>query len=157
DRSAPTGTVDVAIGSDGQPHYSILEGVAWDRIEADATALAIASVADAVCFGSLAQRSEPSRSAIRRLVAAARPAALRVLAVNLRPPFVDRGIIADSLELANVLKLNDQELPELAGMFGLSPDVREAIEGLVRRFELSLVALTRGARGSLLRADGLWS
>jgi fructokinase len=154
---APTGTVDVTIGADGQPHYTIREGVAWDRIEADATALAIASRADTVCFGSLAQRSEPSRGSIRALVAAARPGSLRILDVNLRPPFVDRGIIADSLELANVLKLNDQELPELAGMFGLSPDPPEAIEGLAHLFGLSLVALTRGAGGSLLLADGLWS
>jgi fructokinase len=157
DGSAPTGTVDVVLETGGQPHYTIREGVAWDRIEADATALALASRADAICFGSLAQRSEPSRSAIRALVAAARPAALRILDVNLRPPFVDRGVIADSLELANVLKLNDQELPELSGIFGLSPDPREGIEGLAGRFGLSLVALTRGSGGSLLLADGVWS
>src|SRR5437763_161347 len=83
---------------------------------ADETALASADGADAVCFGSLAQRGEPSRSAIRSMVSAARPGAIRLFDVNLRPPFVDHGVIEESLTLANALKLNDQELPELAAM-----------------------------------------
>jgi fructokinase len=157
DAEAPTGTVDVSLGADGQPHYTIRSDVAWDRIEADATAMALASRAVAVCFGSLAQRAEPSRRAIRAIVEAAPPGSLRVFDVNLRPPFVDREVIAGSLERANALKLNDQELPELAGMFGLAPDPRGAMEGLAARFGLSLVALTRGSGGSLLWADGLWS
>ena len=68
--------------------------------------------------------------------------------MNLRPPFVDRDIIADSLTLANALKLNDQELPELAAMFGLPGDVRDAMAELAARFGLSLVALTRGPHGA---------
>ena len=62
--------------------------------------------------------------------------------MNLRPPFVDREVIADSLTLANALKLNDQELPELTAMFGLSENVREAMAELAGRFGLVLVALT---------------
>ena len=135
----------------------IHEHVAWDRIAADEPSLALAARADAVCFGSLCQRSEPARTAIRALVAAARPDALRLFDVNLRPPFVDREIIADSLALANALKLNDQELPELAVMFGLSSTVRESMAELADRFGLKLVALTRGARGGLLLARGDWS
>jgi fructokinase len=153
----PTGTVDVALAPDGQPGFTIREYVAWDRIEADEASLAHADRADAVCFGSLSQRDEPSRSAIRKLVAASRPEALRLFDVNLRPPFVDRDIIADSLTLANALKLNDQELPALATMFGFPADVREAMRQLASRFGLSLVALTRGPHGGLLLADGEWS
>jgi fructokinase len=82
---------------------------------------------------------------------------LRLFDVNLRPPFVDRDVIADSLTLANALKLNDQELPELAAMFGLSRDVRESMAELAARFALTLVALTRGPHGSLLLSDGTWS
>ncbi len=157
DAEAPTGTVDVWLGADGQPRYTIREGVAWDRIEADAAARALAARADALCFGSLAQRAEPSRGAILAIVEAVRPGALRVFDVNLRPPFVDVNVIAGSLERANVLKLNDHELPELAGMFGLAADPRRAIEGLAGRFGLEVVALTRGGGGSLLWAGGEWS
>ncbi len=157
DSAAPTGTVDVALEPDGQPRFTIREQVAWDRITADEAALALAARADAICFGSLAQRSEPSRLAIRALVSAARPGALRIFDVNLRPPFIDRDVIADSLTLANALKLNDQELPKLVAMFGLPGGVREAMAELASLFGLSLVALTRGAGGSLLMADGVWS
>jgi len=157
DPEFPTGTVAVALAPDGQPRFTIHENVAWDRIRADEAALASAASADAVCFGSLAQRSEPARSAIRSLVSAARPGALRLFDVNLRPPFVERSVIGDSLTMANALKLNDQELSELAAMFGLPAGVRESLAELAGRFGLSLVALTRGPGGGLLLADGLWS
>ncbi|HEX8200844.1 MAG TPA: carbohydrate kinase [Isosphaeraceae bacterium] len=157
DSAAPTGTVDVALAPDGQPRYTIRRGAAWDRIEADALALGRAAAADAICFGSLAQRDEPSRGSIRALVSAARPGALRMFDVNLRAPFVDRGVIEESLRLANALKLNDQELPALAAMFGLPAEPSTALDGLACRFDLALVALTRGAGGSLLFADGTWS
>lgn len=153
----PTGTVSVTLADDGQPRFTIHEHVAWDWIKADEAGLGVARTADAVCFGSLAQRSEPARLAIRRLVSAARPEALRVFDVNLRAPFVDRNVIADSLELANVLKLNDQELSELASLFDLPTGVREGMSELADRFGLSVVALTRGAAGSLLLTGGRWS
>ncbi len=158
DPSLPTGTVEVTLDN-GQPHYTIREGVAWDAIDADSAAIDLVRSADAVCFGSLAQRSEVSRRSIRALVAAARPGAFRVLDVNLRAPFVDRDVIAESLSLANVLKLNEHELPELASMFGLATtEVRPAMVGLAKCFGLSLVALTRGGEGSLLMAaDGVWA
>ena len=100
DAESPTGTVDVALGR-GRPAPITPSGrdVAWDRIEADATALALGRAGrDAVCFGSLAQRAEPSRCAIRALVEAARPGRSALFDVNLRPPFVDRDVIADSLD-----------------------------------------------------------
>ncbi len=157
DPELPTGTVDVELAADGQPRFTIREHVAWDRIEAGPAALDRAARAGAVCFGSLSQREGPSRSAIRAIVSASRPGALRLLDVNLRPPFVDRDVIAESLELASALKLNDQELPELAAMFGLSADPKTAMTELADRFGLSLVALTRGPHGSLLRSGGEWS
>jgi len=157
DRAHPTGTVDVTLASDGQPRYTIRDDVAWDQIEADANAMACAGSAHAICFGSLAQRSEPSRSSIRALLHASRPDALRIFDVNLRHPFVDRGVIEESLGLANALKLNDVELPALATMFGLPVDTRATMSALADRFGLSLVALTRGQDGSLLLADGQWS
>ncbi len=157
DPDAPTGTVGVEVDAAGQPRYTIHEGVAWDRIEAGPAAMAHAAEADAVCFGSLAQRAEKSREAIARIVAATRPDALRILDVNLRPPFVDRGVIERSLGLANVLKLNDQELVVLGEMFGVSGPVEASVEALADRFGLRLVAVTRGSAGSLLFAEGRWS
>lgn len=157
DSEFPTGTVDVALTPDGQPRFTIREHVAWDRITANDDLLVAAGRADAVCFGSLAQRGEPARGSVRSLVSAARSGALRLFDVNLRAPFVDRDVVADSLALANALKLNDQELSDLSTMFSLSGSVRESLGELADRFGLALVALTRGAHGALLFADGVWS
>lgn len=155
DTNAPTGTVSVEVTAGGQPRYSIHENVAWDRIEASPQALAAIQHADAICFGTLAQRTPSAEMAIARLLAAARPDALRIFDINLRPPFVDRGVIARSIAAANVLKLNEQELPVLAEIFGLAGEPARQLAALAARFSLRLVALTRGGDGSLLFADGV--
>jgi fructokinase len=157
DEAAPTGTVGVALAADGQPAYTIHEDVAWDRLEAAPAALAAVAGADAVCFGTLAQRDPRARAAVQRLVAAAPAGALRLFDINLRQHFHSPEIIAASLRRANALKVNDAEWPVLAAQFGLAGDLRAQIAALAGRFALRAVALTRGAAGSLLLADGAWA
>jgi len=150
DQSAPTGTAKVVLSGDGLAHFTIQENVAWDHIAAKREALAAARSADAICFGSLAQRYPTSRNTIHRLVAVAPAHALRVFDINLRQKFYTRAVIEQSLRLANVLKLNEDELPILAGMFGLSGPAKRQLERLAQTFDLQVVALTRGPDGSLL-------
>jgi fructokinase len=157
DPAAPTGTVSVKISSDGQPQFSITENVAWDRIEADSRAVELAAAAEAVCFGSLAQRSVVSRAGIRKLVAATSPRALRVFDINLRQHYYTPEIIEASLHLANILKINDQELKTLADILRLQRGIAKQIQCLAERYKLTVVALTRGVRGSLLYREGQWS
>ena len=168
DRSRPTGTVKVVLSGDGLAHFTVLENVAWDYIAVTDEALAAARAADAICFGSLAQRSNTSLKTIQQLVAAVPAHALRVFDINLRQRFYSREVIEKSLQLANVLKLNDDELPRLAEMFGLTPvtkhhgnpidnQVKAQLEYFARTFDLQLVALTRGPGGSLLYQQGRWS
>jgi fructokinase len=150
DETAPTGTAKVELSGDGLAHFTIQENVAWDHIAVTTEANVAASEAHAICCGSLAQRSEPSRNTIQRLVAAAPADALRVFDINLRQQFYSRDVIEQSLQRANVLKLNDDELPTLAAMFNLTGGAEDHIERLAQMFGLRLVALTRGANGSLL-------
>ncbi len=157
DEAAPTGTVTVALSDKGIPNYIIHENVAWDQLEVTLSALKAVRQADAVCFGSLAQRGGISRAAIQRLVAAAPADALRVFDINLRQNYFSQEVIEQSLRLANVLKLNDAELPVLAQLFGLTGPPRQQIETLAQKFCLQLVALTRGPAGSLLFQAGQWS
>ena len=157
DDAAPTGTVTVALSDQGIPNYVIHEDVAWDHLAVTPQALQAIREADAICFGSLAQRGGTSRAAIQRLVSAAPAAALRVFDINLRQNYFSREVIEQSLRLANVLKLNDGELPILSGMFQLSGSTQHQIERLAQQFGLQLVALTRGAAGSLLFKAGQWS
>jgi len=157
DDTAPTGTVSVALSDQGIPNYIIHENVAWDRLAVTPAALKAIREADAICFGSLAQRGEISRVSIQRLVAAAPANTLRVFDINLRQKYFSREVIEQSLRLANVLKLNDGELPCLATMFDLSGSIQQQIEQLAQQFGLQLVALTRGPAGSLLYRNGQWS
>src|SRR5262249_49397696 len=71
DPKYPTGTVQVSLDASGQPAYTITEHVAWDFIEWEPRLELLAESAQAVCFGTLAQRAPESRSNIRRLVALA--------------------------------------------------------------------------------------
>lgn len=153
----PTGSVTVSLQAEGVPQFTILENVAWDQIIPTDRAMAAAREAQAVCFGSLAQRNSISRLAIQQLVSATAAEALRIFDINLRQDFYSRATIECSLQLANILKLNDSELGILAGMFDLGTSTRQRIEQLSQNFGLRLVALTRGPHGSLLYEKGRWS
>jgi fructokinase len=117
DSRRPTGTVLVTVER-GEPRYTISEGVAWDHLDAEPDACARVRAADAVVIGSLAQRSMGSRVAIRALLAEARGRAVIVFDVNLRPPFVDAGVVEATCRAANVVKMNDAEAAALGSLLG---------------------------------------
>jgi fructokinase len=154
DSELPTGRVTIEVAGDGQPRFTIHENVAWDRLAADDNARRAVASADAVCFGTLAQRTGVSRASIQTLVRLARGEALRVFDVNLRQHFYTREIIEESLAMANVLKVNDAELPQVAALFGIDGDARIQLSTLAKRFQLRAAACTRGANGALLLVDG---
>jgi fructokinase len=135
DRERPTGTVRVSLDAGGQPTYRITEHVAWDFFEWESRLEALAESAVAVCFGTLAQRAPESRSSIRRFVALAHGPV--VLDLNLRPPFDSDDAIRDSLDLADWLKLNEDEAGRLPPEFDPSA--------------MDLVCVTRGAAGCLVK------
>ena len=153
DRHHATGAVRVQLDPEGRPQYEITEDVAWDHIAWTDDLEDLARRADAACFGTLAQRSEASRATIRRFLRGMRPGGLRILDVNLRPPFVDGRVVLDSLGLADAAKLSDEELPEVAAMCGLSGTAPDLMRGLRERYGLRLVAVTRGAEGAMLFGD----
>jgi len=146
----PTGTVQVTLSGDGIPQYEICEPVAWDFIGMKPKYEAIAGQTSAVCFGSLAQRDEVSRSTIRAFVSQVPDSALKVFDINLRQQFYSKELLQESLEICNVLKINDDEIKIVAGMFGLNGSDEENCEALLRQFNLKLVALTCGTEGSYL-------
>ena len=151
----PTGKVNVTLDNAGKPTFEIAERTAWDHVEWLSNLDQLAARADAICFGTLAQRSPESSATIRQFVRATRPECLRILDINLRAPFWNDDVIHDSIQLANVLKLNDAELPVLAKIFSLTGSEDEQLKSLMTRFDLHAVALTRGADGAtLLRATG---
>jgi fructokinase len=149
DPDHPTGRVNVTLEA-GKPSYEICRDVAWDHIRLEENLRVLATRADAVGFGSLAQRSPLSRATIHAFLEAMRPEALRIFDVNLRQNFFSKEILTASLQRANVLKLSDEELPTLANDFGLTGDPIDQLHALRQMFDLRLVAFTRGGEGSVL-------
>ena len=143
----PTGTVEVTLDARGVPSYNIKEGVAWDNIPFTAEMEVLARRADAVCFGSLVQRLA-SRASVLRFLRATRPDCLKVFDINLRQHYYSREVLEGSLQLADILKINDEEIRTVAGLFGLDGDDTAACRALIARYGLRLVILTRGPQGS---------
>lgn len=151
DPDRPTGTVAVAMDARGQATYTFPDNVAWDALDWTPAWAALASQADAVCFGTLGQRAARARETIGRFLRATRPTTARVFDVNLRQSFYSATILDQSLALATIVKLNDEELPivaELLGLGGAEP-VAQA-RALLARHPLTMVCVTRGSAGSLV-------
>jgi len=146
DETHPTGTVPVTV-IDGQPSYEIVEGVAWDHILWQEDFEALAKTANAICFGSLAQRTPQSRETIQRFVDASQQNCLCVLDVNFRQHYHSADVFLQSLALANVVKLNEDEVALLRMYVGGAEDMDVFLNDLRVRFNLDLVVLTLGANG----------
>lgn len=161
DADHPTGTVKVEVDRTGQPRFEISESVAWDFFAWTPQWQSLAQQADAVCFGSLAQRAENSRATIRTFLRGMRPDAVRIFDVNLRQDFYTAQILAESMKFASLIKLNHEELPKIMRTLEFESHTLDnqdlenhAEESSARRLlsahNLKLVCVTRGTNGSLL-------
>jgi len=146
----PTGTVSIKLDKNGIPNYVIHEDVAWDFITPSESAIEFANRADAICFGTLAQRSETSYYSIQETLKTVPDTALKVFDINMRQRFYNETIIRNSLQKANVLKINDEEILVFADIFGISGDEFEIMHQIFDNHQLKILALTKGARGSWL-------
>ena len=146
-----TGTVNVKLDSTGQPSFEIAKNSAWDFLAWTDDWRSLAQSADAVCFGTLAQRSTQSRQTISNFLDATRPEVLRIFDVNLRQNFYSEEIIRESLKRANVVKLNHEEVQRVAELMAVpSTEPNDFALALLQEFNLQLVCVTLGANGSLL-------
>jgi fructokinase len=160
DPEQETGRVTVYF-QEGQPHYTIHQPAAWDFLELSDEWIRLAERADAICFGTLAQRSAQSRQTIQTLAAETSSKCVKIFDVNLRAPFYTAEVIQESLELATVFKMNDAEVPLVLSLLGLLIDdvepLRQGAERLLDEFPgLQMIAITRGGNGSLLVRRDEW-
>ena len=155
----PTGTVHINLDDKGIPQYDICQGVAWDFIPFTPEMEQLAHTTNAVCFGSLAQRNAASRLTIHRFLQAMPEGddVLKIFDVNLRQHYYDCEVIHDSLTLANVLKINDEELPIAASLLSLEgTDAEAQCYDLLRKYALRMVIYTCGTKGStVFTPDGI--
>jgi fructokinase len=176
-----TGRVTVSF-SGGEPKYTIHQPAAWDFMELSDAWVQLVQRADAICFGSLAQRNRESRQTIQTLIAESSTSCIRVFDVNLRAPFYSSEVLEESMELATVVKMNDAEAPLVLDLLDIALDddsavgavlpsplrpsadesrtasLRLAADRLLEEFpSLQLVAITKGSRGSLLVTRDEWN
>lgn len=143
----PTGYVPVSL-KDGIPTYSITEHVAWDHIPLTDEAVALVKRADAICFGTLAQRSDTSRNTINALIDTAPEKALKIFDINIRQHYYTKELIEASLQKASLFKINDEELAMLRDLFQLANENDAACGSLLERFNLTHLILTAGGEYS---------
>ena len=158
DSELATGTVTVRLEG-GEAEYTFAEPVAWDRLTMTPEWRELAQQADAVCFGTLAQRGAVSRATIAGFLDATRRECVRVFDVNLRPPHWSSDALRGGLGRATIVKLNAGELRQVLMGTGVcphpmeSPEEDEMVRGarlLLERYPVELVCVTLGAQGSLL-------
>jgi len=151
----PTGEVLVT-KENGQPSYEICLGAAWDNIPLTDQMLELARNAKAICFGSLAQRTQTSHDTIQAFLDAAPEDALRVFDINLRQTWYTNEVIIESLNRAHILKINDDELDVVANrllnesvekgnLIARDPEkTRRVCRALIAKYDLQMVILTCG-------------
>jgi fructokinase len=158
-----TGSVHVEVGADGSHRFTIVPDQAYDRIDGSAALAAVQAAQPGIfCFGTLVQRDVASRAALHALLE--HTTAVRFLDLNLRAGHVDEAIVFDSLQQADIVKVNEEELqqlfkwychtcPDTVNMECISVDTE--CRAMMHNFSLSALVVTLGSRGALyLSADG---
>lgn len=149
----PTGTVQAEVDRAGVPCYDIKTDVAWDNIPFSEELITLAQNTRAVCFGTLAQRSNVSRETISRFIDTMPKSkdSLVIFDANLRQSFYSKEIIEQSLQRCNILKINEEELPIIINVLGFDDsDIIDECTDLLNRYDLKIVILTCGADGSYI-------
>lgn len=148
----PTSRVLVSLSEHGKPVYEIIENVAWDHLLFTDELARLAPTIDAVCFGVLSQRGEITRTTIQNFLAHMSESSIKIFDINLRQFYFSKELVEQCLKSATVLKLSDEELPQLAEYFNLKGTVMEQLTELREQFTLDLIAYTRGDNGSILNS-----
>ncbi len=147
DFSHTTGTVDVSLDNKGNPSFVINPNVAYDFIELEPSLIEKAQSSSVICYGSLVQRTEKTRSTLYSLLKNS-PHVTKILDINLRKNCYTPETLKASLEFADILKLNEDELHEVAEMFILRTDnIKTTTSNLIHQFQLESCLVTRGDKG----------
>ncbi|HEY2913711.1 MAG TPA: carbohydrate kinase [Candidatus Angelobacter sp.] len=148
----PTGTVTVAMDPLGLPHYTIHRPAAYDfpSVSPSNFDALLNRAPDWIYFGTLQQMSAPAHDLTLRLLASA-PSAKRFYDINLRANFFTPELIQDLARHANVLKLNEQEVPVLREIAGIEGDsVERFCRDCLSMFQLDAICITLGPEGCVL-------
>ncbi len=148
--SFPTGASVASLDKSGDATYEIIEKVAWDEIALGEKDSEVLASADAFVYGSLAARSASNWDLMKGLLE--RTLALKVCDVNLRAPYDDKERALELLKLADVVKVNDDELKVLVG--SEEGELLTLIRALHELTGVRFICVTLGKKGAVLWRDG---
>lgn len=146
--SLPTGVVEVQLDADHQAKYDIVKPVAWDEIKYSEELEQVVSQSDVLIFGSLASRSETSKTTLLKLLPAAK---FKVFDMNLRPPHFEEELVIFLMRACDVLKINEVELDYLAQLFSFESGSREEqLKQLRKQISVPTICVTLGGEGAMV-------
>ncbi len=148
DKNHATGSVEVTLDGNGVPSFEIKKNVAYDHIDLSQTLAEQKHDLDMIYFGSLIQRTEYGYDQVQNFLKRSGAATTCFCDINFRAPHINTSAVVPSLEHADILKLNDEELETVIGMCGGPSKPTDAVDWLIKRFDISMIALTSGADGS---------
>ena len=152
DTNLPTSKVIVHLDESGNATYEIIEPVAWDNVHYFDVLEKLAGEADLILFGTLASRNEVTRTTLLRMLE--KTPATKLLDVNLRPPYDNRVLVELFLGKADIVKLNHEELLQIAAWNRQSGTVSDLARWFAIHYSCPVVCVTRGANGALLHWQG---
>ncbi len=145
-----TGFVAARLDENGCARYHFPDDVAWDHLTITPYAQKVKPKLDAVCFGTLVQRGDHSRTALYAYLDSLPEQCLKVCDLNFRQAYFSREVVDHSLARADIVKLNDEELPVLLDLFKIRVRHMVALKDLLDRYHLKMVICTRGSKGSVI-------
>jgi fructokinase len=151
DKQYSTGLVNAETKENNEVVYDIRYPAAWDFIEASKEAEVAVQNAGYFVFGSLAARSDKSRTTLLQLLPAAN---IKVLDINLRPPHFSKEFILQLLTQADILKLNEHEIKLISGWLNSYSDIHDQLKAIEEKFDLHAVLVTMGNAGAILSQNG---
>lgn len=156
DEMLPTGIVKVMVDEHNEPHFDIIAPAAWDNISPIEAERVADKYTFSIVFGTLAQRDAKSRMVIRALCD---KAATRFYDVNLRPPFTTRELVLNSLAIADIVKMNGDELSKVAKWSAIALDNKQrAARELLGKYKITALVVTEGKEGAwLVSGDNFYS
>lgn len=147
-----TSTVEVTLDSKGSASYEIVTDTAWDNIALTDELLSKVKSSDVFVFGSLIGRSEASLATLNQLVDVAN---FKVFDVNLRAPHYKLETLVDLMNKADFIKLNDEELYEIAKAMGCKfHSLEQNLAFIALQTNTDYLCVTKGSHGALLTIKG---
>ncbi len=153
--SLPTSEVLVHLDEHNTATYEICQPVAWDEIKLTQELIEEVKTSKAIVFGSLASRNLTTRNTLTELL---NSDILKIMDVNLRPPFDTKEIVKTLLSKSDIVKLNDEELMTITDWYHMSGTMDERIISFSRLLKLKTLIVTKGKNGaSVLHMNQLYS